>query len=130
MLGGDVADQLHDDDRLADAGASVGPDLPSSGEGGYQVDDLETRLQHLGSGLLFIEGGRFPMDGPAFLGLDLAQVVQGPTRYIEHTPQGLPSDGHRDGLPRVDGLDAPGQPVRRGKGQTAHPVIPYVLLHL
>ena len=37
---GDVVDQLHDEDSLADAGAAEEADLASLGVGGEQVNDL------------------------------------------------------------------------------------------
>ena len=47
VLGGDVADQLRDDDRLADAGAAEDAGLAALGEGGDQVDDLDAGLEDL-----------------------------------------------------------------------------------
>ena len=47
VLGGDVADQLLDDDGLAGAGAAVGADLATLGEGGDEVDDLDAGLEDL-----------------------------------------------------------------------------------
>ena len=38
---GDVVDQLHDQDGLADTGAAKETDLTSLGVGGQQVDDLD-----------------------------------------------------------------------------------------
>ena len=47
VLGGDVADQLLDDDRLADAGAAEHADLAALAEGRDQVDDLDAGLEDL-----------------------------------------------------------------------------------
>ena len=44
MLGGDVVDQLLDQDGLADTGAAEQADLSAFGVGGQQVDDLDTCL--------------------------------------------------------------------------------------
>ena len=47
MVLGDVVDQLHDDDGLADTGTTEQTDLTSSGVGGQHVDDLDTGDQNL-----------------------------------------------------------------------------------
>jgi hypothetical protein len=52
---GDVVDELHDEDGLADAGAAEQADLAAAGVRGEQVDDLDARLEHLGRGRLLRE---------------------------------------------------------------------------
>ena len=42
---GDVVDQLHDDDGLADAGAAERADFAALGEGADQIDDLDAGLE-------------------------------------------------------------------------------------
>jgi len=44
VLGGNIADELLDNDGLADARAAIGADLAAAGEGRDQVDDLKPRL--------------------------------------------------------------------------------------
>ena len=58
VLLGDVPDQLLDDDRLADAGATEDADLAALLERADEVDDLEAGLEHLDLGRLLVEGGR------------------------------------------------------------------------
>ena len=65
VLRGDVADQLLDDDRLADAGAAEDADLAALGEGADQVDDLDAGLEDLGLGRLLVEGRGGPVDRQA-----------------------------------------------------------------
>ena len=79
MLGGDIADQLHDDDGLADAGTPEQADLAALGEGGHQVDDLDAGFQHLGVGRLLADRRRGTVDGQSDVGLDLA-LLQGAGR--------------------------------------------------
>ena len=55
VLLGDVADQLLDDDRLADAGAAEDADLAALLERADQVDDLEAGLEDLDLGRLLVE---------------------------------------------------------------------------
>ena len=61
----DVVDQLHDDDRLADAGAAEQTDLTALHERRDQVDDLDARLEDLGLRLEVDEVGTLAMDRPA-----------------------------------------------------------------
>ena len=59
---GDVVDQLHDDDGLADAGAAEQADLAALGIGGQQVDDLDAGDQDLRFRRLVDEFRRRAMD--------------------------------------------------------------------
>ena len=65
VLLGDVVDELHDDDGLADAGAAEQPDLAALGVGREQIDHLDAGDQDLGLGRLVDEGRRLRMDRPA-----------------------------------------------------------------
>src|SRR5690606_23113997 len=53
-LGGDVADELGDDNGLADAGAAEDADLTALGERGDEVDDLRAGLEHFDRGRLVL----------------------------------------------------------------------------
>src|SRR5439155_14142334 len=55
MFLGDVIDQFHDDDRLADAGAAEQARFPALQIRLDQVDHFETGLEHLELRVLFIE---------------------------------------------------------------------------
>jgi len=55
VLGGNIADKLHNDDRFTYPGTAVGTYLTASGKRGNQVDNLESRLKYLGSGFLFLK---------------------------------------------------------------------------
>ena len=57
VLHGDVVDQLHDDDGLADAGAAEQADLAAAQIGLQQVDDLDAGLEHLEARRLVFERG-------------------------------------------------------------------------
>ena len=58
VLLGDVADELLDDDGLADAGAAEDADLAALREGADEVDDLDAGLEDLGRGRLLLERRR------------------------------------------------------------------------
>ena len=130
MLRGDVANELHDDNGLTNPGAAEGAHLAPFGEGGDQVDNLDSRLQHLGGGLLLPEGGRGAMDGPALLSLHRPQIVQGLPHNIEQPSQGGWPHGDGERCPGVDSLGAPLQAIGGGHGKAAHPVVPHMLLRL
>ena len=59
---GDVVDQFHDDDRLADARAAERADLAALREGADEVDDLDARFEHGRLGVL-VDQRREPCDG-------------------------------------------------------------------
>src|SRR5262249_8235109 len=87
VLARDVADQLLDQPRLAEAGAAEQSDLAALDEGRDQVDDLEARLEDLGSGLERVQAGWVSVDRPALVGLDglvrvdrLAEHVEDPAK--------------------------------------------------
>ena len=65
VLGGDVADQLLDDDRLADAGPAEDADLAAAPERGDEVDDLDAGLEDLRLGLHLVERRGIAMDRQA-----------------------------------------------------------------
>ena len=78
---GDVVDQLHHVDGLADAGAAEQADLAALGERAHQVDDLDAGFQQLvGRGLLLVARGG-TVDFPMLLGLDRADLVLGPGHH-------------------------------------------------
>ena len=58
MFQSDVVDQLHDDDRLADARAAEQSDLAAAQIGLQQIDHLDAGLEHLQLGGLLFESRR------------------------------------------------------------------------
>ena len=50
VLGGNIADQFHDDNGLADAGTAEQTDFAALGVRGDQVDDLDAGFQHFSAG--------------------------------------------------------------------------------
>ena len=90
VLLGDVADQLLDQDRLADAGAAEQADLAALGVGSQQVDDLDAGLQDLlGRGEVLDLGG-LAVDRPVVVGLDVAALVDRLAEQVEDaTERGL-----------------------------------------
>ena len=92
VLGGDVADQLLDDDGLAGAGAAVGADLAALRERRHEVEHLDAGLEDLRRRLALLERRRRAVDGPVLVRLDLAEVVDGSPRTLKSRPrQGSPT---------------------------------------
>ena len=76
MFGTDVADQFLNDDGLADSGAAVGSDLTAAGKRRNQIEYLDTRLENIDGGGLFLERRGLPMNGPVVLGFDLFEFIE------------------------------------------------------
>ena len=78
---GDVVDEFHDDDGLADAGAAEEADLAALQKGLDEIDDLDAGLEHLFAGGLLVEERRGPVNGHARLLADGAEFVH---RLADH----------------------------------------------
>ncbi len=91
---GDVVDELHDDNGLADAGAAEEADLAALQEGLNEIDDLDAGLEHLFVGGLLVKEWCGPVDGHAQLFADGAEVVDRLADDVEHAAEGLFADGH------------------------------------
>ena len=127
---GDVVDQLHDDHRLADAGAAEQADLASLGVGREQVNDLDARDEDLGGLALVRESGRGAVDGELDLGLDLAALVNGLADHVHDAPESLGADRDGDRVALVAHGGAAREPVRPVHGHGTHRVLAEVLRHL
>ena len=99
MLGGDPADHLEDDDRLAHAGPTEHADLAALDVGGEQVDDLDAGLEHHGLRREVLELRGRPVDVPAgddALGDGLAPRVERLADDVEHVAEHAVADGDGD----------------------------------
>ncbi len=130
VFGGDVVDELLDDDRLADAGAAEEADLAALDVGGEQVDDLDAGLEDLVGGVERLEVGRRAMDGPAVSAFDVVEHVDGLAHHVDDPAEGLLADGHGDGLAGVGGGGAASETVRGVHRHGPHLVVAEVLLDL
>jgi hypothetical protein len=130
MLLGDVPDQLLDDDRLADAGATEDPDLAALLEWADQVDDLEAGLEDLDLGRLLVEGRGAAVDRQGLAAVDRLLAVDRVAEDVEHPPERHFADRDRDRAARVEDVDAAGKPVGRGHGNRPDPVVAEMLLDL
>ena len=93
----DVIDQLHNDHRLAHAGAAERADLAALEEWANQIDDLNARGEHLlGSGLFGKRRCR-AVNGIVAIRFDRPLLVHGLAGDIEHAAHHSLADWHTDG---------------------------------
>ena len=131
MLGGDVVDQLLNEDGLAHAGAAEQADLAALCIRADQVNDLDAGLKDLGAGLLLLIRRRFAVDGPA--GVDVlghGPVVDRVAEEVEDAAEAALADGNGDGLAGVHGLCAALEAVGGAHGDAAHHVVADLLRDL
>ena len=125
----DVVDQLHDRDRLADAGATEETDLAALDVRSDEVDHLDAGLEDLDRRSKLAEGGRLAVDRPA---LDIGGCGLLVDRLTEHVPdaaEGAVADRHRDRRAGVDDGGAARKSVGRVHGDRANAVVTEMLLH-
>ena len=102
VLLGDVADQLLDEDGLADAGAAEEADLAALHVRGEQVDDLDAGLEDLDRRLELLEVGRGPVDRPALAHSTLVAARRSASpRTLKIRPSVDLADRHGDRRARV-----------------------------
>ena len=129
VLEGDVVDQLHDDDGLADAGAAEQADLAALQVRLEQVDDLDAGLEHLELGRLVLQRRRRTVDRPALLRLHRAiREVDRLAEHVQHAAERLRADRHRDRLAEIDRAHAALHAVGRLHRDRAHAVLAEMLL--
>src|SRR5439155_21634415 len=129
VLARDVADQLLDQDGLAESRAAEETDLAALDERRDQVDDLEAGLEDLRRRMESLEAGRIAVDRPALLALDRIVGIDRVTEHVEDPAQGGLADRHRDRRARVDHVDPARNAVRRVHRDRAHAIVAEMLLH-
>ncbi len=90
---GDVVDELHDDDGLADTGTAEQTDLTTLAVGENEVDDLDTGGEDGVLGGLVAELGGDGVDGELGLLADGAALIDGLTEDVEDAAEGFAADG-------------------------------------
>ena len=107
---GDVADQLLNEHRLADAGAAEETDLAAARVRRHQIDDFDARLENARRRILILELRRRPVDRPMRGGLDRLVGVDRLAEHVEDASQRAFADRNRD---RAAGARAPAAPRTR-----------------
>ena len=127
---GDVVDELHDDDGLADASATESAHLAALGEGTDQIDDLDAGLQNLGLGILIDKRRGAAVDRENLVGLDGTAFVGRLTQHIEDATENPLPDGNGDRATEATDGHAALEALGGGHGDGTHPVLAEVLLDL
>ena len=131
VLEGDVVNQLHDDDGLADARAAEETDLAALQVRFEQIDDLDARLEHLELGRLILERRRCTMNRPAFFGVHRpVGKIDRLAEHVQHAAERLGSNGDRNPLAQIQDLHPALHAVGRLHRHRAHAVLAEVLLDL
>ena len=132
MLHGDVVDQLHDDDGLADAGAAEQADLAALQVRLEQVDDLDAGLEHLQLGRLLLERRRVrgeSASAPSTARADPGKSTGSPSTFSTRPSVSGPT-GTEIGAPVSIDRHAARHAVGRLHRDRAHAVLAEVLLDL
>jgi peptide chain release factor 1 len=126
---GDVVDQLHDDDGLADAGAAEEADLAALEERLDEVDDLDTGFEHhLRRGLL-VKRRSGAVNGQEFLGVHRAHAVHRLAQHVEHAAERLRAYGYGHRLAQADRLHPANQTLGGLERDGTHAALTDMLRH-
>ena len=126
----DVADQLLNENGLADAGAAEESDLTAARVRRHQVDDLDARLEDLRRRILLRELRCGPVNRPirgrAFTGASLSIVLPSTLKMRPSVPS---PTGTMIGPPVLRDLRAAHETVGRTHREAAHLVVAEFVLH-
>ena len=126
---GDVVDELHDDDGLADAGTPEHAALAALEQRADEVDHLDAGGKDFRVGGLLGERGGRAVDRRAQVRVrDRHVFVHQVAGDVEDAAEHLLADGHRDRLAGVGEGHAALEAVGGGHGDRAHPAVAEVLL--
>ena len=93
---GDVVNEFHDDDRLADARTPEGSDFTTLGEGADQVDDLDAGFEDLRGWVLVSEGRSFAVNRITLVGFGWVLVINRISGDVEDTSEDAFADWDRN----------------------------------
>src|SRR5213076_1134003 len=125
----DVVNQLHDDDRLADSGATERANLAAFQEGADQINDLDAGGKNLGRRRLILERWRGTVDRIILLRRDRSAFVHRVAGYIQHPAHDPGADGHGDRLARVLDRQSAFETLGAGHRDGPDTVVPELLLY-
>ena len=127
MLFGDVIDQFHDGDGLADAGAAEQPDLSAARVRADEVDDLDAGFENLGFGRLIGKGGRVAMNRHLMRRVERRAFVDRLADDVDQAAERFRADRHGDWLAGVADLHPAHQALGRVHRDAAHGVFAEML---
>ena len=130
MLAGDVVDELHDDDGLADACSAEQARLAAAQIRLQQVNHLDAGFKHLQVDVLLFKSGSVAMDRILHLRFNRSHVVHRLADHVHHAAQRLVAHRHEDRLARIHRLHAAHHPVGGLHGDAPEAAFAQVLLDL
>jgi hypothetical protein len=116
---GNVVDELHDHDRLADARAAKRAHLAALEERADEIDDLDAGLENVGLGLLLDQRRGRAVNRVALGVRDRTLVVDGVARDVEDAAEHALAHRHRNRLARIRDFHAALEALGRGHGDGA-----------
>ncbi len=126
---GDIVDELHDQNGLADPGAAEQADLAALGVRREKIDDLDAGHQDLRLGRLFGIGRRRLMDRAPRGRSDRTQFVHRLADDIDDAAKTLLADGNRDRALGVGDLLAADEAFGNVHRDAAHRIFAEMLRH-
>merc|ERR1719458_1586186 len=127
---GNVVDQLHDKDSLADSSAAEKTDLASLTVGGEQVDNLDTGDKDFLLDGHLVKVGSLSVDGLALVGGDGAPLVNRVADHVDDAAKGLLAHGDGDGEALILNNITPDKTLGTVHGNGPDGVLSEVLGHL
>merc|ERR1719507_823439 len=127
---GNVVDQLHNKDSLADSSAAEKTDLASLTVGGEQVDNLDTSDEDFLLDGHLVEVGSLSVDGLALVGGDGAPLVNRVADHVDDTAKGLLAHRNGDGEALILNNITPDKTLGTVHGNGPDCVLSKVLGHL
>merc|ERR1719423_488704 len=98
---GDVVNQFHDQDSLADTSASEETNLTSLGVGGKEIDNLDTSDKNLLLDAHVLELWSLGVDGLSLVSGNGTPLINGLTNDVDDSAKSLRSDRDHDGVASV-----------------------------
>src|SRR5207248_11619906 len=102
VLLGDVVHQFHDHNRLAYARATEESDLAAFQERLDQIDNFDSRFEHLLAGRLLFKARRRTMDRPLLGGAKGPKLVYRLADYVDDPANSRLSYMYRNGTSKID----------------------------
>src|SRR5207248_4953356 len=122
--------QLHDHNRLADAGATERADLAAFRERTNQIDDFDSGFEDLDFCVLIGQFRRWAVNRIALGEFHGAAIIDGFAGDIEQTPEHAFANGHADRTAGIVHAHPALQTFGRRHGDRPDPAFAEMLLHL
>src|SRR5262245_2751499 len=129
MVQGDVIDELHDDNRLADPCTSEESDLASLAVGLQQIDNLDAGFKHFRLGLLIFELRSRSVNRVGLLRLNRAFLVDRFPEHVDETTERFTADRNGNRRTSILNVHSTCETISGGHGHATHAVFAKVLRH-